>query len=77
MIRHLFHFLCALSLLLCLVTMVIWVRSYWIREDVSHQSATRLTSFACSRGELLVATGSGVVGAAGPFSLGFSSKRPG
>lgn len=61
MIRRLFHFLCALSVVLCVVTVALWVRSYSIREDISWQSTKRLTSFACSQGEFLVATAPGTV----------------
>lgn len=57
MIRRLFHSLCAMSLSLCIFTIALWVRSYSIREDVSWQSAKRLTRFKCSAGEFLIESG--------------------
>lgn len=33
--RRLFNFAAAVSLLLCLATVVLWVRSYWRLDDVS------------------------------------------
>ena len=36
MSRRIFSFVSLLSLLLCLATVVLWVRSYWVSDWVAH-----------------------------------------
>jgi hypothetical protein len=36
MIRRLFTFASALSLLLCMATVVLWVRSYWVHDSIEY-----------------------------------------
>ena len=39
--RKLFGFVSALSLLMCVATVVLWVRSYWRTDTVSHVRVNR------------------------------------
>ena len=36
--RRVFNLAAALSLMLCLATVALWVRSYWVRDDVMYRS---------------------------------------
>lgn len=54
MIRRLFSFAAAVSLLLLVATIVLWVRSYWVAESAWWRSPTETRRLALSRGELLL-----------------------
>src|SRR5262249_29306708 len=66
--RGLFNLFAILSLLLCLASVGLWIRSYWIEDvlrSVSHQSAHYVT---CLRGRVLILI---TPGSQGHRDLGF------
>ncbi len=52
--RRLFTIVSAISLLLCLLTAALWVRSYWITEDVGWTTATGATAICSSAGSFMI-----------------------
>ena len=53
MIRRLFTILSILSLLLCVAMAGMWVRSYWIMEDIGWERPAAVIAVAGSRGQVL------------------------
>jgi hypothetical protein len=54
MTRCVFALLAALSLLLCVATAVLWVRSYWVRDQWRHGNGYRTRSLTSQRGQLCI-----------------------
>src|SRR4051812_48001665 len=54
MVRRLFTILSLVSLLLCVATCALWVRSYWAREAMYWRSSTSMTSLHVTQGEAVV-----------------------
>ena len=52
MIRRAFTVAAALSLLLCIATVVLWVRSYWAADSVWWNGFNRVHAIVLSRGKL-------------------------
>ncbi|HWE93182.1 MAG TPA: hypothetical protein VG269_04345 [Tepidisphaeraceae bacterium] len=50
--RRVFTLLSAVPLLLCVATIALWVRSYWVSDGVRTESVTTVTTLASSRGSL-------------------------
>ena len=51
-LRHLFSGLCGLSLILCLATVIFWIRSYSVSEWVSYRSTAGEQSLYTARGHI-------------------------
>jgi hypothetical protein len=45
--RRLFNFASTVSLLICLTTAVLWVRSYWFSDDIRCRTGTSRIAFRC------------------------------
>lgn len=54
MIRRLFSLASILSLLLCLATVVLWVRSYWATDTLLRETPASDWRFSNMRGEMLI-----------------------
>ena len=53
--RRLFTVFCALSLVLCLVTVVLWIRTYFVPEIISWQNSKHQTNIVLVSGSFLIA----------------------
>lgn len=53
MIRRLFNFASAISLLLCAAVVVLWIRSYWRGDFLSKTAPGQSTDFGSQRGKVL------------------------
>jgi hypothetical protein len=78
--RRLFTIPSTLSLLLCVVVCVLWVRSYWVPESVSYWGNAHVLGLYSSKGRVALTLATGMIGPAereaGGYGLFYKVVNP-